>query len=454
MQRLFGYEARMRINIYQIDGDKDTNRVKFDSYHRTLENGGIDPSVYKCVFHGDVDGDLEDVYMLFDLPDNHAPEQAQVASLGIRIGHRGRVVSVLQLDLGLGEGRGYGADIGDGSLVVTDELSFATAVGQQLAVNIQVLSGVIHGCPEDLIHTGHLRFGQRLGVVEIVELIQLLQHHHGADMQDAGVAAVGHQTQVGDALGGIGGGEQALEIRDQAIILGNRMGLMLHAESAGGHTVTPPVPVEPTAHGAETDIEQVVSVKGVQPSQARACLSETDRIANTQFLRVLTVKHIRRRAVDAGSCRIRNGGVVLGGPPVIDAKTVGRLGRGHVDQCLDAVGGHLLDEHIAVKLDPGIVHGVLPILVGVACDLDIPSYGQRSVGREQAHGGVGGPLQAKDGTEDPQGIYAGQIQSCAESRYVGKSRCPLIAELQHAEQPLQADGRASQLGGQARGQAG
>ena len=31
----------MRINIYQIDSDKDNNRVKFDSYRRTLENGGI-----------------------------------------------------------------------------------------------------------------------------------------------------------------------------------------------------------------------------------------------------------------------------------------------------------------------------------------------------------------------------------------------------------------------------
>lgn len=27
----------MRINIYQIDSDKDNNRVKFDSYRRTLE---------------------------------------------------------------------------------------------------------------------------------------------------------------------------------------------------------------------------------------------------------------------------------------------------------------------------------------------------------------------------------------------------------------------------------
>ena len=71
----------MRINIYQIDGDKDTNRVKFDSYHRTLENGGINPSIYKCVFHGDVDGDLEDVYTLFNLPDHPGTYQGHSLSV-------------------------------------------------------------------------------------------------------------------------------------------------------------------------------------------------------------------------------------------------------------------------------------------------------------------------------------------------------------------------------------
>lgn len=57
----------MRINIYQIDGDKDTKRVQFDSYHRTIENGGINPSIYKCVFHGYVNAkDLDDVYNIFN----------------------------------------------------------------------------------------------------------------------------------------------------------------------------------------------------------------------------------------------------------------------------------------------------------------------------------------------------------------------------------------------------
>ena len=60
----------MRINIYQINGDKDTNRVKFEGYEETLKYGGINPASYKCVFHGDVDGDLEAVYCLFNLPDH------------------------------------------------------------------------------------------------------------------------------------------------------------------------------------------------------------------------------------------------------------------------------------------------------------------------------------------------------------------------------------------------
>lgn len=71
----------MRINIYQIDSDKDNNRVKFDSYRRTLENGGINPAIYKCVFHGDVDGDLEDVYTLFNGCDHPGTYQGHSLSV-------------------------------------------------------------------------------------------------------------------------------------------------------------------------------------------------------------------------------------------------------------------------------------------------------------------------------------------------------------------------------------
>ena len=71
----------MRINIYQIDSDKDTNRVKFEGYEATLKYGGINPAIYKCVFHGDVDGDLEAVYCTFNHPDHPGTFQGHSLSL-------------------------------------------------------------------------------------------------------------------------------------------------------------------------------------------------------------------------------------------------------------------------------------------------------------------------------------------------------------------------------------
>ena len=71
----------MRINIYQIDSDKDTNRVKFEGYEETLKYGGINPTIYKCVFHGDVDGDLEAVYCTFNHPDHLGTFQGHSLSL-------------------------------------------------------------------------------------------------------------------------------------------------------------------------------------------------------------------------------------------------------------------------------------------------------------------------------------------------------------------------------------
>lgn len=58
----------MRINIYQINPMTDENRVKFLSYGETITKSGghISPDAYKCVFHGDVDGDLEDAYTVFN----------------------------------------------------------------------------------------------------------------------------------------------------------------------------------------------------------------------------------------------------------------------------------------------------------------------------------------------------------------------------------------------------
>ena len=71
----------MRINIYQIDGEKDTNRVKFSGYDETMKHGGIISQNYKCVFHGDVDGDLEDVYTLFNDCDHPGTYQGHSLSV-------------------------------------------------------------------------------------------------------------------------------------------------------------------------------------------------------------------------------------------------------------------------------------------------------------------------------------------------------------------------------------
>lgn len=74
----------MQIAIYQINMQRDYNRVAFESYERLgLEEdpGNLDSEIYDRVFEGEVDCDnLEDVYRMFNL--NH-PE-----------GYRGRSLSV------------------------------------------------------------------------------------------------------------------------------------------------------------------------------------------------------------------------------------------------------------------------------------------------------------------------------------------------------------------------
>ena len=57
----------MRIKIYQLDGDKDKNGVKFMSHEFTMKHGGIDPAAYKCVYHGDVKAmHLDNVFNIFN----------------------------------------------------------------------------------------------------------------------------------------------------------------------------------------------------------------------------------------------------------------------------------------------------------------------------------------------------------------------------------------------------
>ena len=71
----------MRINIYQLDSDKDENRVKFCNYDFTQKHGGVLPQSYKCVFHGDVDGNLEDVFTLFNTPEHPGTYQGHSLSV-------------------------------------------------------------------------------------------------------------------------------------------------------------------------------------------------------------------------------------------------------------------------------------------------------------------------------------------------------------------------------------
>lgn len=71
----------MRINIYQLDSEKDENRVKFCNYDFTQKHGGVLPQSYKCVFHGDVDGNLEDVFTLFNTPEHPGTYQGHSLSV-------------------------------------------------------------------------------------------------------------------------------------------------------------------------------------------------------------------------------------------------------------------------------------------------------------------------------------------------------------------------------------
>lgn len=57
----------MKIKIYQINPERDLNRIKFQGLEKYQGLAGIDASIYDRVFWGDVDGEgLEDVYRLFN----------------------------------------------------------------------------------------------------------------------------------------------------------------------------------------------------------------------------------------------------------------------------------------------------------------------------------------------------------------------------------------------------
>ena len=75
----------MRIKIHQIDHDNDTKGVKFMPLEYTGKHGGIDPSVYKTAFYGDVEAkNLEDIFRIFntdEIPGTHQGHSLTVSDV-------------------------------------------------------------------------------------------------------------------------------------------------------------------------------------------------------------------------------------------------------------------------------------------------------------------------------------------------------------------------------------
>ena len=74
----------MKIKIFQIDMDRDENRVKFSRFEmlKMLQgNSKVNPEIYDLVYEADVDcKNLEDVYAMFNL--NH-PDDFRGHSLSV-----------------------------------------------------------------------------------------------------------------------------------------------------------------------------------------------------------------------------------------------------------------------------------------------------------------------------------------------------------------------------------
>lgn len=63
---------KMKIRVFQIDSEKDGNRLKFRSLNEVMENGGLDSAIYHQVYGGIVNAaNIEDVFALCNL--NHPP---------------------------------------------------------------------------------------------------------------------------------------------------------------------------------------------------------------------------------------------------------------------------------------------------------------------------------------------------------------------------------------------
>ena len=89
----------MRVNIYQVDSEKDINRTKFRDFRHATSYGEIDPSIYKCVFKGFIKGeDLEDVYEALNIYDQDY--------LGTYQGHSLSMSDIVELEEDIVSSRG------------------------------------------------------------------------------------------------------------------------------------------------------------------------------------------------------------------------------------------------------------------------------------------------------------------------------------------------------------
>lgn len=76
----------MKIKVYQIDIERDSNIVCYMCYESTLKRAGkVDPKIYNKVFEGEVAcRDLEDVYHLFNVgqkPENYFGRSMSVSDV-------------------------------------------------------------------------------------------------------------------------------------------------------------------------------------------------------------------------------------------------------------------------------------------------------------------------------------------------------------------------------------
>lgn len=73
----------MRLKIYQIDVQKDKDRVVFLDHETTQSKGGIDPSIYRCVYSGSMPADdEEDVFQMLNSGEGY-PGTYQGRSLSV-----------------------------------------------------------------------------------------------------------------------------------------------------------------------------------------------------------------------------------------------------------------------------------------------------------------------------------------------------------------------------------